>query len=84
MMELIAAGTFAFTTIVSLYIVVNLYKKVVLLEQWTDSTYINIQNTLQKMRDIDSTGHFEADDEVGVIFKQIKDTIEQLNDLKGE
>lgn len=84
MMELIAAGTFAFTTIVSLYIVVNLYKKVVLLEQWTDSTYINIQNTLQKMRDIDSTGHFESDDEVGAIFNELDKTLIELDKITEE
>jgi hypothetical protein len=36
------------------------------------------------LKNIDSTGHFEADDEIGTIFKQIQDTIDQLSDLKGE
>ena len=83
-MELIMAMTFAFTTVVSLYIVVNLYKKVDLLEQWTDATYISIQNTLQKMKDIDSTGHFEADDEVGSIFKELDETLKELDKITEE
>ena len=37
------------------------------------------------MKDIDSTGHFEADDEVGTIFEGIKEVINELNDLtEGE
>ena len=37
-----------------------------------------------KMKHVDSTGHFEADDEVGTIFKLIKNTVEELKTLKGE
>jgi len=84
MIELILAITFAFTTVVSLYVVFNLYKKVDLLEQWTDATYISIQNTLTKMRDIDATGHFEADDEVGTIFKELDETLNELDKITEE
>ncbi len=31
---------------------------------------------LQTMKDIDSTGAFESDDEVGSVFNQLKETIE--------
>jgi len=64
-----------------LYIIVNLYNKTDRLEQWADSTYINIQNTIQAMRDIDSTGHFEADDEVGTIFQELKKTIDEMDKI---
>ena len=33
------------------------------------------------MRDIDSTGHFEADDEIGSIFDSIKEIINDLNNF---
>ena len=68
----IALCTFIFTTIVSLYIVVNLYRKCDKLEMWTDATYQMVQNTLTEFRRIDSTGHFESDDEIGAIFEQMK------------
>ena len=36
-------------------------------------------------KDIDSTGHFEADDELGSIFESNKEVINELNDLtEGE
>ena len=51
------------------------------MEQWADSTYINIQNTIQAMREIDNTGHFEADDEVGTIFQELKKTIDEMDKI---
>ena len=33
----------------------------------------------QELNDIDSTGHFEADDEVGSIFNSIKEVVNELN-----
>jgi len=66
------------------YVIWNLFRKTELLETWVESFTRRIQYIQEDLQNIDSTGHFESDDEVGTIFKQIKDTIEQLNDLKGE
>jgi hypothetical protein len=66
------------------YVIWNLFRKTELLETWVETFTRRIQRMQDNLKEIDSTGHFEADDEVGIIFKQIKDTIEQLNDLKGE
>ncbi len=66
------------------YVIWNLFRKTELLETWVEIFTRRIQRMQDNLKEIDSTGHFEADDEVGIIFKQIKDTIEQLNDLKGE
>ncbi len=81
MMLEIALCTFIFTTIVSLYIVVNLYRKCDKLELWTDATYQMVQGTLSEFRRIDSTGHFESDDEIGAIFEQMKETINHLEKI---
>jgi hypothetical protein len=35
-----------------------------------------LETMLQTMRDIDSNGAFESDDEVGSVFNQLKETIE--------
>ena len=64
MIETILMVTFASTTLISLYVIFNLYTKCDNLEQWVDSTYLNMQNTLQTMKDIDATEHFQTDDEV--------------------
>ena len=42
-----------------------------------------IEYIQEDLKNIDSTGHFESDDEIGTIFQQIKSTLEQLNELKG-
>ena len=66
------------------YVIWNLTRKTELLETWVETFTRRIQYIQDDLKNIDSTGHFEADDEVGTIFKQIQDTIDQLNDLKGE
>lgn len=35
-----------------------------------------LETMLQTMKDIDSSGAFESDDEVGSVFNQLKETIE--------
>jgi hypothetical protein len=35
-----------------------------------------LENMLNEMKEIDLKGSFESDDEVGVVFTQLKDTIE--------
>ncbi len=35
-----------------------------------------LESMLQQMRDIDIKGSFEADDEVGAVFSELKETIE--------
>jgi predicted PurR-regulated permease PerM len=46
-------------------------------EQITKQT---IEDLLQQLREIDLKGSFESDDEVGFVFNQIKNLIEQYND----
>ena len=70
--------------IVEGYVIWNLMKKTELLETWVEAFTRRIQYIQDDLKNIDSTGHFEADDEIGTIFKQIQDTIDQLSDLKGE
>ena len=66
------------------YVIWNLFRKTELLETWVEAFTRRIQYIQDDLKVIDSKGHFEADDEVGTIFKQIQDTIDQLSDLKGE
>ena len=41
-----------------------------------DDTLITLENMLGEMRQIDLKGSFESDDEVGVVFSELKNTIE--------
>jgi len=66
------------------YVIWNLIRKSELLEMWVERFTQDIQIVQNELKKIDSTGHFEADDEVGTIFKLIKNTIEELDNLKGE
>jgi len=41
-----------------------------------DNTLIVLENMLGEMKEIDLKGSFESDDEVGVVFSELKNTIE--------
>ena len=75
----IALGACSILLLSSLYVNWNLLKKTELLETWIEETSKMVQNTYGELQKIDSTGHFEADDEIGSIFDGIKLTIENLN-----
>ena len=67
------------------YVIWNLTRKTELLETWIEDFSDRIVRVQQELKDIDSTGHFEADDEIGTIFDGIKEVINELNDLtEGE
>tara|TARA_X000001382_G_scaffold105607_1_gene80834 strand:- start:524 stop:712 length:189 start_codon:yes stop_codon:yes gene_type:complete len=59
-------------------------RKTELLETWVEGFSQMLQTVQQELSDIDSKGSFESDDETGTIYKQIKDTINQLESYKGE
>ena len=67
------------------YVIWNLNRKTELLETWVEDFSDRIVRVQQELKDIDSTGHFEADDEIGTIFEGIKEVINDLNDFtEGE
>ena len=68
----------------SCYVIWNLNTKQEMLENWIED-FINTVEKIQKdLKQIDYLGSFEADDETGVIFDQIKTLINQLDRFKGE
>ena len=66
------------------YVIWNLNKKTELLETWVENFSNTIQTIQEELQDIDSRGVFESDDEIGAIFKQIKQTVNQLQSYIGE
>ena len=62
----------------------NLTRKVERLETWIENYPQRIQDTQDVLKEIDSKGSFEADDEIGVVFTSIKETIDELNEITEE
>ena len=75
----IILGLMVIIFITESYVIWNLLNKVELLETWVEDFSDRVAGTWEEIKTIDTTGHFEADDEVGSIFSSIKETIEELN-----
>ena len=70
--------------VTSCYIIWNLNTKLELLENWIEDFISTIEKTQLELKKIDYKGYFEADDEVGQIFKQIKEEVNSLEELTEE
>ncbi len=70
--------------VTSCYVIWNLNKKLELLENWIEDFINTIAKVQLELKKVDYKGYFEADDEVGQIFNQIKTTVSQLDRFKGE
>jgi len=73
--------------ITCIYVIINLLRKNEHINDQLDEANlytIDILNDLQKlqidMKNIDSKGGFESDDETGHIFKELQELITQLNE----
>ena len=63
------------------YVIWNLTRKTELLETWIENFGDKVSQVQDDLTAIDSTGHFESDDEIGSIFEGIKDVINDLNNF---
>ena len=63
------------------YVIWNLIRKTELLETWMEDFSDRVTQVQSYLNDVDSTGHFESDDEIGAIFNSIKDIINDLNNF---
>ena len=77
----ILLGVFIVAFIVEMYIIWNLMTKTELLESWVQNFTDRVSQIQSDLNDIDSTGHFESDDEVGSIFEGIKEIINDLTNF---
>jgi hypothetical protein len=62
-----------------MYIIFNLYKKNKIYEGWVLDTKDKASLLYENIREVDSKDIFEKDDEVGVVFEQIKELISSFN-----
>jgi hypothetical protein len=73
-----------FLNVILIYRGQNLIKEMEDLQVFTEEQnqeYRTALNTmLERMREIDIRGSFESDDEVGVVFNELKDLIESYNE----
>ena len=63
------------------YVIWNLTRKTELLETWIENFSDKVSQVQDDLTAIDSTGHFESDDEIGSIFDSIKEIINDLNNF---
>ncbi len=77
----IALGIYA---IVSIFIIINLTRKVERLEEWGELLATRVTWIQDKFKEIDSKGIFESDDEVGTIFSALKDVSQVLTEVLEE
>jgi hypothetical protein len=66
------------------FIIWNLNRKTEMLENWVGDYTETIQRINDTIKQIDYKGYFEEDDEVGAIFKQIKNSVDELNKFTEE
>jgi predicted PurR-regulated permease PerM len=73
-----------FLNVLLIYRGQNLIKEMETLQEFTSNQTVEykttLNNMLESMREIDIRGSFEADDEVGVVFTELKDLIESYNE----
>tara|TARA_Y100001938_G_scaffold149074_1_gene234731 strand:- start:18743 stop:19009 length:267 start_codon:yes stop_codon:yes gene_type:complete len=74
----------AILCVASWYGLWNTMKKLEIMEDWISSFMTTIIEINNKVNEIDYKGYFAEDDETGTIFKQLKETINQLDKLQGE
>ena len=81
MMVEITLGLSITISLVSLYVNWNLMRKTELLETWVEDFSDRISRVQQDLTEIYSTGHFEADDEIGTIFTSIKEVVNDISNF---
>jgi len=80
----IMLGIFVVACLVEGYVIWNLMLKQEQIEDWTEDYIRRIGDVNRNIDEIDYKGYFEVDDEVGQVFKQIKEEVNSLEELTEE
>ena len=75
---------FCMFDVAMIYVIWNLITKQEMLEDWIEDFMQSVEKIDFDLKQIDYRGSFEADDETGIIFNEIKNIIKQLDKFKGE
>jgi hypothetical protein len=76
----ILIGFLSILSVGLLFVSINLYRKVLFFEDRISDIQDNIEESIKTMQQIDINGSFEADDEVGETFQQLKRIVEQIGE----
>ena len=86
-MELLFIVILSVSTLLLGYTTYNLLRKNEALEdemdfadKYLESAFDSMKRAYERMKKVDRLGSFEADDESGYIFEEIKSALEQLNE----
>ena len=82
--EMILEIILGITTITFGYTSFNLFRKVERLEDWVEDYSQRIIDADTTLKELDSEGKFESDDEIGVVFEGIKNTIKDLSTINNK
>ncbi len=66
--------------LICIYIIVNLYKKNTIQEEWILNINTDLNTILDQWKEIDSKQMFEKDDDVGSTYDQINTLVTSLNE----
>ena len=73
--------------LICIFIIYNLNRKITFCTALIDDIFYDISERIlysnRKLQEIDIAGHFEADDEVGYFFKNIKEIQQILNEYSN-
>lgn len=69
--------------LVLVYTTLNLLKKNELAEEYIHNSFAAASGTLENMRELDTAGAFESDDETGAVFQSLKNLVEDYADFIG-
>ena len=64
--------------VASCYVIWNTMRKMEVMEDWIDDYTTKMVNVNKTIKELDYKDYFEEDDEVGIIFKEIQKTINEL------
>ena len=66
--------------VIQVYVIINLLVKTEKLETWVENFTQQVTKVHEDLNDIDQSGAFESDDEVGTVFTELKGIVKDLND----
>ena len=84
MVYTILTFVFGITTLAFGYATFNLMRKHEQVEDWVVALQNRVGNVVTEMKEIDEKGIFEADDEVGSVFKQLSNITLTLESFTEE
>ena len=65
--------------LVCTYVIINLYKKVKIYEAWTTTMREKVNKLQLDIKEVDTRGIFEKDDEVGFIYEEISTLVNNFD-----